>query len=180
LSSALWLLTLLGLAMTAWLDQLLRQAGQPELVSLGAGNAPSAGAAVIAATVGALVARRRARHPVGWLLLATGLSLALSGAVSSYRWYGLVAPGALPAASYLAGLANGLNIVYLSCAGFILLLTPTGTLPRLAGAGGPGSPRPGPWSSCWRRSSTRCRTTRSTPISGTRSASRRWPVRWTP
>jgi hypothetical protein len=129
LSSALWLLTLLGLAMTAWLDQLLRQAGQPELVSLGAGNAPSAGAAVIAATVGALVARRRPRHPVGWLLLATGLSLALSGAVSSYRWYGLVAPGALPAASYLAGLANGLNIVYLSCAGFILLLTPTGTLP---------------------------------------------------
>jgi hypothetical protein len=66
---------------------------------------------------------------VGWLLPATGLSLTLSGAVSSYRWYGLVAPGALPAARYLAGLANGLNVVYLACAGFILLLTPTGTLP---------------------------------------------------
>jgi hypothetical protein len=127
---ALWILTLFGLATTAWLDQLLRQAGQPELIWLGTGNAPSAGAAAIAATVGALVASRRPRHPVGWLLLATGLALILSGVVSSYRWYGLVArPGALPAASYLAGLANGLNIVYLSCAGFILLLTPTGSLP---------------------------------------------------
>jgi hypothetical protein len=38
-------------------------------------------------------------------------------------------PGSLPAAGYLAGLANGINIVYVSCAGFILLLTPTGTLP---------------------------------------------------
>ena len=39
------------------------------------------------------------------------------------------AAGALPAASYLAGPAGGLNIVPLSCAGFVLLLTPTGTLP---------------------------------------------------
>jgi hypothetical protein len=126
----LWVLTLLGLATTVWLDQLLRQAGRAELIALGAGNATLAVAAVIAATVGALVASRRPRHPVGWLLLAMGLSLAVSGTVSSYRWYGVVArPGALPAASYLAGLANGLNIVYLSCAGFVLLLTPTGTLP---------------------------------------------------
>jgi hypothetical protein len=124
----LWGLALLGLAATAWLDRLLRQAGRSELVALGAGSVPSAGTAVVAATVGALVASRRPRHPVGWLL-ATGLALTLSGAVSSYRWHGLVArPGALPAAGYLAGLANGLNIVYLSCAGFVLLLTPTGSL----------------------------------------------------
>jgi hypothetical protein len=125
----LWVLTLLGLAATAWLDQLLRQAGRAELIALGAGNAPLAVAAVIAATVGAVVASRRPRHPVGWLLLAMGLSLTLSGTVSSYRWHGLVVPGVLPAASYLAGLANGLNIVYVSCAGFVLLLTPTGSLP---------------------------------------------------
>ena len=123
-------LTLLGLAATAWLDQLLRQAGRSELISLGTSSFPSVATAVIAATVGALVASRRPAHPVGWLLLATGLSLALSGVVSGYRWYGLVArPGSLPAASYLAGLANGLNIVYISCAGFVLVLTPNGSLP---------------------------------------------------
>jgi hypothetical protein len=117
-------------AATVWLDQLLRQAGRPEFVSIGAGAVSLTGAAVIAAMVGALVASRQPRHPVGWLLVTMGLSLSLSGVLSDYRWYGLVArPGALPAAGYLAGLANGINIVYVACAGFILLLTPTGTLP---------------------------------------------------
>ena len=130
LAWALWVLTLLGLAATAWLDALLRQAGQPALAWLGAGNAASAGAAVVAATVGALVASRRPRHPVGWLLVAMGLSVSLSAAGSSYKWYGLGAqPGSLPAASYLAGLTNGLNIVHVACGGFVLLLTPTGALP---------------------------------------------------
>jgi hypothetical protein len=41
LAWALCALTFLGLAATAWLDALLRQAGLPELVSLGAGNAAS-------------------------------------------------------------------------------------------------------------------------------------------
>jgi hypothetical protein len=123
-------LTLLGLATTAWLDQLLRQAGRPELIWLGAGNAASVGAAVTAATIGALVASRRPRHPVGWLLLAMGLALTWSGAGGGYKWYGLVArPGTLPAASYLVGFSNGLNIVSISCASFVLLLTPTGSLP---------------------------------------------------
>jgi len=123
-------LTLLGLATTAWLDQLLRQAGRPELIWLGAGNAASVVAAVTAATIGALVASRRPRHPVGWLLLAMGLALTWSGAGGGYKWYGLVArPGTLPAASYLVGFSNGLNIVSISCASFVLLLTPTGSLP---------------------------------------------------
>jgi hypothetical protein len=130
LAGALWVLTLLGLATTAWLDRLLGQAGRPELAWLGAGNAASALAAVIAATVGAVVAGRRPRHPVGWLLLAMGLSVSLSAVGSSYKWHGLVArPGTLPAASWLAGPSNGLNILYVSFAGFVLLLTPTGRLP---------------------------------------------------
>jgi hypothetical protein len=59
-----------------------------------------------------------------------GLSLNLASAGSSYKWYGLVArPGSLPAAIYLAGLTNGLIIVNVACAGFVLLLTPTGRLP---------------------------------------------------
>ena len=123
-------LSFLGVAATVWLDQLLRQAGRPEFVSIGAGAVALAGATVIAAVVGAVIASRQPRHPVGWLLVTMGLSLSLSGVLSDYRWYGLVArPGSLPAAGYLAGLANGINIVYVSCAGFILLLTPTGSLP---------------------------------------------------
>jgi len=85
---------------------------------------------VSAATVGAVLAARRPRHPVGWLLLGLGLLLTLDGLAYGYVRYGLVArPGALPAASYLAGFSNGIVITWLSCAGFVLLLTPTGMLP---------------------------------------------------
>ena len=105
-------LSFLGVAATVWLDQLLRQAGRPEFVSIGAGAVALTGATVIAAVVGAVIASRQPRHPVGWLLVTMGLSLSLSGVLSDYRWYGLVArPGSLPAAGYLAGLANGINIV---------------------------------------------------------------------
>jgi hypothetical protein len=131
LAWTLWALTLLGLAATVWLDRLLIEAGLPELAMvLSQGNLPSAGAAVSAATVGAVVASRRPRHRVGWLLVALGLSLTAAGFAFSYTRYGLVArPGALPAADYLAGFANGAVFLYLSLAGFILLLTPTGNVP---------------------------------------------------
>src|SRR5215217_3901823 len=85
---ALWALTMLALPVIAWLDRLLRQAGRPDLIWLGAGNAASVGAAVIAATVGAVVASRRPRHPVGWLLLILGLALNTSGVAAAYTAYG--------------------------------------------------------------------------------------------
>jgi hypothetical protein len=40
LAWAAWLLTLLGLLATVWLDRLLRQAGQPELTALPASSIP--------------------------------------------------------------------------------------------------------------------------------------------
>src|SRR6266545_3963079 len=127
----LWALTMLGLPVVAWLDHLLRQAGSSELPYLQAANAPEVVAAVSAATVGALLASRRPAHPVGWLLLGLGLSVPLSGIVEGYVRYGLVArPGALPAAAYLAGISNGgIGLLVLACGGFVLLLTPTGSLP---------------------------------------------------
>jgi len=127
----LWALTLAGLGATLWLDALLRRDGYPELAYLlGTGNAITLVAAISAATVGALVASRRPGHRVGWLLIALGLSIAVAGCSFSYTRYGLVArPGALPAASWLAGIANGGVFLYLSCTGFILLLSPTGKLP---------------------------------------------------
>jgi hypothetical protein len=45
-------------------------------------------ATMSAATVGALVASRRPRHPVGWLLLGVGLALQGSLLVQSYVDYG--------------------------------------------------------------------------------------------
>jgi hypothetical protein len=176
LAWALWTPILLGLAATVWLDRLLIEAGLPELATvLSSSNLTSAVAAVSAATVGALVASRRPHHKVGWLLVALGLSIVASGFTFSYTRYGLVArPGALPAAGYLAGFANGAVFINLSLTGFVLLLTPTGTLPsprwrwwarvQVAALVVASSPRRWP----------RCRCTRSTRRSGTRWASRPW------
>jgi hypothetical protein len=132
LAWALWVATLLGLAATVSFHLMLRRAGMPELGLLSAPNVPLfVVVPVSAATVGAVVASRRPDHPVGWLLLAgLGLSVVVWGATFGYTRYGLVArPGALPAADYLAGFCNGTAIVWTSCAGFVLLLTPTGSLP---------------------------------------------------
>jgi hypothetical protein len=128
---ALWTLAVLGLAATAWFDQLLRQAGRPELAQLRAGGVAVVLSAASAATAGAVLASRRPRHPVGWLLLAFGLiPQALSGAAEGYARYGLLArPGTLPGAEQLATLASATFVPGLSLITFILLLTPTGSLP---------------------------------------------------
>jgi hypothetical protein len=127
---ALWALTLLAIPAVAWLDQLLRRAGLAELAWLHLSSIPQMAAAVSAATVGAVLTARRPRHPVGWLLLGLGLSLTLWGLTFAYTRYGLVArPGALPAAAYLAGFHTGSGLIWLSCASFVLLLTPTGSPP---------------------------------------------------
>jgi hypothetical protein len=127
----LWALTLLAIPAVAWLDQLLRRTGVAELTPwLRLSSMPQVAAAVSAATVGAVLTARRPRHPVGWLLLGLGLSLILWGLTFSYTRYGLVArPGALPAAGHLAGFHTGSTLIWLSCASFVLLLTPTGSLP---------------------------------------------------
>jgi hypothetical protein len=92
--------------------------------------APVTLAVVSAAAVGALVASRRPSHPVGWLLLGVGLAVALSVLVEPNVKYGLVVrPGSLPAARQLVPLVYSTWFVGLSCAGFVLLLTPTGSLP---------------------------------------------------
>jgi hypothetical protein len=148
LAWALLLLVLLGLAATAWLDRLLRQAGLAELTWLNLSSIPQVVAAVSAATVGALLGSRRPAHPVGWLLLGLGLLVVADVVVSEYVAYGVVArPGSLSGASYLAGVSNGVQFLWLACAGFVLLLTPSGSLPSPspAGVGGPGPWAPPQW-----------------------------------
>ncbi|HET6812467.1 MAG TPA: hypothetical protein VFJ69_00415 [Actinomycetota bacterium] len=130
LAWALWVLTVLGLLATAWLDRLLRQAGRPDLTALPASGVPLAVAEVSAVTVGAVLAGRRPAHPVGWLLVGLGLSVGVHDLTYAYTRYGLLArAGSLPAAGYLAGLNNGVVVAWIACAGFVLLLTPTGRLP---------------------------------------------------
>jgi hypothetical protein len=87
-------------------------------------------ALVSAATVGAVLASRRPRHPVGWLLLVLGLALAAGGVVPAYVAYGLLArPGALPAAGGMARCWPVTVVVAQTALSFVLLLTPTGSLP---------------------------------------------------
>jgi MFS family permease len=131
LAWAVWALAMLGLAAAAWLDHLVRQAGSPAAAwLLQPAIVPLLVAAVSAATVGALLGSRRPAHPVGWLLLGLGLLVVADVVVSEYVAYGVVArPGALSGASYLAGVSNGVQFLWLACAGFVLLLTPTGSLP---------------------------------------------------
>jgi hypothetical protein len=124
----LWALAMLGLAVTVWLDQLLRQVARPELLVLTPTAIPPVLGAVSVATVGAVLAGRRPRHPVGWLLLAFGLSLSAAGSALAYTNYG-VARGGPPAAALVGLYLPATIVTAVACSGFILLLTPTGALP---------------------------------------------------
>jgi hypothetical protein len=131
LAWGLWALAMLGLAVVPWMDSLLRQAGRPDLVVLVPGSVVGPVVAVLsAATVGALVASRRPRHPVGWLLLGFALSLTATGVIYSYVTYGLLArPGALPAVHLVARYYPATGAAALALLSLVLLLTPTGSLP---------------------------------------------------
>jgi hypothetical protein len=129
LAWALWALAVAGLAVVAWLDRLLRQTGRPELPVLTPKALPPALGWVSAAIVGAVLASRRPRHPVGWLLLALGLTVCASGLAYGYTNYGAAHPGAAPAAGLVAAYLPTTLVMVNIWLGFVLLLTPTGTLP---------------------------------------------------
>jgi hypothetical protein len=126
-----WALIMLGLAVVLWMDSLLRQAGRPDLVVLVPGSIVGPLLAVLSATtVGAVLASRRPRHPVGWLLLGFALSLTATGVINSYLIYGLLArPGALPAVHLVARYYPATGAAALALLSLVLLLTPTGSLP---------------------------------------------------
>jgi hypothetical protein len=130
LAWALVALVLLEFATFPWLDRLIRQAGRADLAPMTAFSIPPTLAALTASLVGAVLASRRPRQPVGWLLLTLGLCLATSGAAAGYVPYGLVVrPGALPAAGVVARLYPTVIDAALAALGFVLLLTPTGAPP---------------------------------------------------
>jgi hypothetical protein len=115
---AFWLLR------RTWLADV--EGARPTIATVG----PVVLAVASSAAVGALVAGRRPRHPVGWLLLGVALSVSFNVLVEPYVKYGLVVrPGSLPGAFYLMPFLYSSFFVGLACAGFVLLLTPTGSLP---------------------------------------------------
>jgi hypothetical protein len=127
---ALYALVLLLFATYPWLDRLTRDAGRPDLALLQPFVVPPTLAALTASTVGAILASRRSRHPVGWLLLTIGLSMATGGVIAGYLPYTLIVrPGALPAVDLLARIYSPSADVALAALGFVLLLTPTGSAP---------------------------------------------------
>ena len=102
------------------------EGARPTIATVG----PVALAVASSAAVGALVASRRPAHPVGWLLLGVALSVSFNVLVEPYVKYGLVVrPGSLPGAVFLLPFLYSSFLVGLACAGFVLLLTPTGSLP---------------------------------------------------
>jgi hypothetical protein len=130
LAWGLWGLAMASLGVIWWLDRLLRAAGRADRAPLGAGVAAPVLAAVSATTVGAVLASRRPRHPVGWLLLAFGLTMNASGVASAYAEYGqLAGPGGLPGAREVSLYIPAIIVPALAVLGFVLLLTPTGSLP---------------------------------------------------
>ena len=131
LAWALWALAMLGLAVAPWMDRLMIRAGRPDLAVWVPSAVVGPVLAVLSATtVGAVLASRRPRHPVGWLLLGFALSLTASGVITSYVTYGLLArPGALPAAHALARYYPATGAAALALLSLVLLLTPTGSLP---------------------------------------------------
>jgi hypothetical protein len=130
LAWALWTLGMLGLAAVPWMDRLLRQAGRADLIQLTPDTAPPALTLISGATVGAVLASRRPRHPVGWLLLALALSGVATAAAAQYLTWGLlVRPGSLPGARLVARSYLAVGFTALVLIGFVLLLTPTGSPP---------------------------------------------------
>ncbi|HVD34438.1 MAG TPA: hypothetical protein VNB93_01755 [Rubrobacter sp.] len=81
--------------------------------------------------VGALVASRRPRNPIGWILLADGLLWMVLAVTDSYLVYGVARPGSVPFPVTVGALGNtwlwvptvGLLGIYL------ILLFPDGQLP---------------------------------------------------
>ena len=73
----LWALAMVAWLVIPWLDQQLRHAGRPDLAQW---DLRPGVALLSAATVGAVLASRRPRHPVGWLLLAFVLCLVATAA----------------------------------------------------------------------------------------------------
>jgi hypothetical protein len=80
--------------------------------------------------VGALIASRRPRNPIGWICLAVGLLWMLLCLLDFYGVYGLAKPGSVPFPAAMAGLSLWLWVPTVGLlAIYLVLLFPDGRLP---------------------------------------------------
>jgi len=80
-------------------------------------------------TVGAFVASRLPRNPLGWLLMTTGVAFLLAAASDEYATYALyTSPGALPFGQFAVWLNNWIFIAAVAPVALFLALFPTGAV----------------------------------------------------
>jgi MFS family permease len=99
-------------------------------VDLTLGNLLAGASFLIFPLVGAMIASRRPRNPIGWLCLAIGLLWAFSGLLDYYNVYGMARPGSLPFPLAMAWVNNWLWVPSVGLLGtYVFLLFPDGRLP---------------------------------------------------
>jgi hypothetical protein len=82
------------------------------------------------ATVGALLALRRASNPVGWMLLASAPLLAGTLAASAYAHYSVTTGNDSPGTNWVAWVGAVVTTPGLALMGLVILVFPSGKLPR--------------------------------------------------
>jgi hypothetical protein len=80
--------------------------------------------------VGALIASRRPRNPIGWILLADVVLWMLTGMMAYYGVYGVASPGSIPLPLIVAGIDNVMWVPAVGVLGtYVFLHFPDGRLP---------------------------------------------------
>src|SRR5215210_1937242 len=80
--------------------------------------------------VGAHIAARRPRNPIGWILLAAGILWMFLGMTDYYCLYGVARPGSVPFPVGVAGINNFMWVPAVGLLGtYVFLLFPDGRLP---------------------------------------------------
>jgi hypothetical protein len=127
-----WSLTLIAaglLGLVLLFAALTRAAAVPENLAVHATDIPDLFGFLAFVVIGAVVASRRPRNAVGWILLAEGLLWLLISAAAGYTGYALFAkPGRLPAGRVAAWLLNWGWVLPLGLLPFFFLLFPDGRL----------------------------------------------------
>src|SRR5215210_1087059 len=99
-------------------------------VNLTVGNLLGGAIFLIFPLVGALIASRRPRNPIGWILLADGLLWMVTGMMDYYGVYGVGEPGSVPFPVIVAGINNFMWVPAVGLLGtYVFLLFPDGRLP---------------------------------------------------
>nr|MDQ3575595.1 histidine kinase dimerization/phosphoacceptor domain-containing protein [Actinomycetota bacterium] len=131
LAWSLWTIAIpIGVSAVSALDQVLRRYPATKGAWDSIGDVGFIVAALVGGTVGAVVASRRPRNPVGWLFLAMAALIVLSGGLEKWGAYGLFGrPGKVRGAAVAAALAESQFVLFLGVLALVLLLTPTGHLP---------------------------------------------------